>query len=179
MKKKCIVGIIIILFVFGVFGRNTVSAQDLSGKITLLEIVISNLVSRVEALEKRLNALEKGAPVAGNLAPPKKLIPKKEYTSPPSGSGYEDIGKGFFVKNVRFTSFGTNVLFTGEIANRSEKNAHFAKFILEIYDNNNLLYKKEEFTMPDIPKGSVKSFESMLIGIDANAIERYAIKAVE
>jgi len=41
------------------------------------------------------------------------------------------------------------------------------------------LVKKEEFTVPDLPKESVKSFESMLIGVETGLIDRYVIKAVE
>ena len=77
--------------------------------------------------------------------------------------GLKILGMGF-CKECAFNPFGTNVLFTGDIANRSEKNYRFAKFTLEIYDDRDLLVKKEEFTVPDLPKDSVKSFEAMLIG---------------
>ena len=160
-----------------IFG-NVLHAQDVSNKLNMLEIVISNLMARVEALEKRVNALEK------NLSGGVSKMPKKETLSPeppkPSlTNGFEDIGSGFFIRNVRFIPFGVNVLFTGEIANMSEKNYRFAKFKLEVYDDRDLLVKKEEFTIPDIPKDSVKSFEAMLVGVDAGFINRYVIKAIE
>ena len=89
------------------------------------------------------------------------------------------FGNGFFARNVRFNPFGDNVLFTGEIENRSEKNYRFAKFKLEIYDDRDLLVKKEEFIIPDSPKDSVKPFEAMLAGVDAGLINRYVIRAVD
>lgn len=144
----------------------------------MLEIVISNLVSRVEALEKRVSALEKNLST-GVSKVPKNALGNKELSKPSLKDGFEDIGSGFFVRNVRFDQFGSNVLFTGEIANRSEKNYRFAKFILEIYDERDLLVKKEEFTIPDIPKDSTKPFEAMLVGIETGLINKYVIKAIE
>jgi len=157
---------------------NTLCAQDLSNKLNMLEIVISNLIARVEALEKRVNALEKNLS-AGISKVPKKEVPGKEPSKSSLTDGFEDIGNGFFVRNVRFNPFGDNVLFTGEIANRSEKNYRFAKFKLEIYDDRDLLVKKEEFTIPDIPKDNIKSFEAMLVGVEAGLINRYVIRAVD
>jgi hypothetical protein len=168
------VAVPIILFILG----NTVCAQDVSDKLNMLEIVISNLIARVEALEKRVNALEKNLS-AGISKAPRKEVPGKEISKSPLTDGFEDIGSGFFVRNVRFNPFGDNVLFTGEIANRSEKNYRFAKFKLEIYDDRDLLVKREEFTLPDIPKDSIKSFEAMLVGVDAALIRRYVIRAAD
>ena len=160
-----------------IFG-NVLYAQDLSNKLNMLEIVISNLVARVEALEKRVNALEKN--LSGSVSKvPKKEIPSTESPKPSLTNGFEDVGSGFFIRNVRFIPFGINVLFTGEIANMSEKNYRFAKFKLEVYDERDLLIKKEEFTVPDIPKDNVKSFEVMLVGVDAGLINKYMIKAIE
>lgn len=158
------------------FLGNTLSAQDVTNKLNMMEIVISNLIARVESLEKRVNALEK------NLSPgiskaPKKEVAGKEPVKPSLADGFEDVGNGFFARNVRFNPFGDNVLFTGEIANRSEKNYRFAKFTLEIYDDHDILVKKEEFTIPDLPKESIKSFEAMLIGVEAGLIGRYVIRA--
>lgn len=166
------------ILIFPMMLGTSLKAQDTSDKLTMLEIVISNLVARVEALEKRVNALEKNLS-AGVSKAPKKEIPGKEASKSSLTNGFEDIGNGFFVRNVRFNPFGTNVLFTGEIANRSEKSYRFAKFKLEMYDDRDLLVKKEEFTIPDIPKDSVKSFEAMIVGVEAGLINRYVIKMAE
>ncbi|MEP9411380.1 MAG: hypothetical protein HRF42_08255 [Candidatus Brocadia sp.] len=164
----------VILFILG----NAVFAQDAPDKLNMLEIVISNLIARVEALEKRVSALEK------NLSAGVSKMPKKEFSGrvpakPSVADGFEDIGSGFFVKNVRFNPFGDNILFTGEMANRAGKNYRFAKFILEIYDDRDLLVKKEEFTIPDLPKESVKPFEAMLAGVEAGSIYRYVIRVAD
>src|SRR3989339_149989 len=180
--KKFLVGVIAVssmaLLLFPGTPGNTLYAQDASNKLNMLEIVISNLIARVEALEKRVSALEKSSSVGVSKAPKKeasiKEPPKSSFTN-----GFEDIGSGVFVRNVRFSPFGTNVLLTGEMANRSDKNYRFAKFTLEIYDDRDLLVKKEEFTVPDLPKESVKSFEAMLIGVETGLINRYVIKPVE
>ncbi|MBU6392023.1 MAG: hypothetical protein KGQ83_07270 [Planctomycetes bacterium] len=157
---------------------NTLRGQDLSNKINMLEIVISNLVTRVESLEKRISALEKNS--SGTISKPqKKDVPSKDSSKSSPTNGFEDIGNGFFVKNVRFNPFGTNILLTGEMANRSETNYRFAKFKIEIYDDRDLLVKKEEFIIPDLPKASVKAFEAMLVGIETGLINRYVIKPID
>lgn len=177
--KKFLIGLSVLLF--PITFENSVHGQDLSDKINMLEIVISNLVTRVEALEKRISALEKNIS-SGTLKVPKKGIPGDETSKssqPSLKDGFEDVGDGFFVRNVRFNPFGTNVLFTGEMANRSEKNYRFAKFKLEIYDDRDLLVKQEEFTIPDIPKDSIKPFEAMLVGVETGLIHRYKINMVK
>ncbi len=172
--RKIFAGVAVPIILFML--ENTVCAQDVSDKLNMLEIVISNLIARVEALERRVNALEKNLPTGVSKMPGRE-ISGREPSKPSPGDGFEDIGSGFFVRNVRFNPFGDNVLFTGEIANRSEKNYRFAKFKLEIYDDRDLLVKKEEFTIPDLPKERIKSFEAMLVGVDAGLIHRYVIRA--
>jgi len=154
-------------------------AQDLSDKMSMLEIVISNLVTRVEALEKRINSLERNLSGGASKSVKKEGVVVEPPPRPSLPGGFEDVGRGFYVKNTRFNLFGTNVLFTGEVANKSEKNCRFAKFFLEIYDDRDLLIKKEEFTLPDIPKETTKPFEVMVVGIEANSIHRYVVRASE
>ncbi|MGQ3685612.1 MAG: hypothetical protein ACUBOA_11505 [Candidatus Loosdrechtia sp.] len=159
-----------------VFGNGLLYAEDAANKLNMIEIVISNLISRIESLEKRVNALEKKS-VPGTFKTKKEtaIEPKKQVLP----SDLEEIGDGFFVRNVRFQQFGPNVLLTGEVANKSEKNYRFIKFILEIYDLHKLLIKKEEFTIPDLPKDSIKPFETMLTDIDSGLIDSYTIKVFE
>jgi len=179
---KFLVGVMAVssltLLIFSGTTGKTLYAQDSSNKLNMLEIVISNLMARVEALERRVSALEKNTSAGASKAP-KKEAPIKEPSKSALTNGFEDIGNGFFVRNVRFNPFGANVLFTGEIANRSEKNYRFAKFTLEIYDDRDLLVKKEEFTVPDLPKDSVRPFEHMLVGVETGLINRYVIKTIE
>lgn len=172
-KRRVFIGVV--TFIVPFFLENTLGAQDVDNKLNMLEIVVSNLVARVESLEKRLNALEKNVS-PGISKTPKKEVWGKDPAKPALKDGFEDIGKGFFARNVRFNPFSDNVLFTGEIANRSEKNYRFAKFTLEIYNDQDVLVKKEEFTIPDLPKESIKAFESMLIGVEAGLIGRYVIQ---
>ena len=176
--KTILISLIVGMFLF--MSDKKLIAQDSSTKLNMLEIVISNLIARVEVLEKRVSELEKGRGVSsGILKQQKKEIADKEPAKFLSMSGFEDIGRGFFTKNVRFNQFGNNVLFTGEMANKSDKNYRFAKFKLEIYDDKDLLIKEEEFTIPDIPKDTTRNFEAMLLGIEISLIHRYVIKGVD
>ncbi len=174
--RKFLVGLVILII--SAIPENTLHAQDLPNKLNMLEIVISNLIARVDALEKRVGALEKNLS-AGMPKTQKREVTGKDSAKSFLAGGLEDIGKGFFARNVHFTPFGDNVLFTGEIVNRSEKNYRFAKFKIEIYDDNGLLVKKEEFTIPDIPCDSIRSFEAMLVGIEAGLVNKYVIVAIE
>lgn len=178
--KRIIFGFLVSIFPMTLI--HPLYAQDVSNKLNMLEIVVSNLVSRVEALEKRVNDLEKGRGVSSAGSVPKvikKELPAKESSKTAITNGFEDIGNGFSVRNVRFSPFGSNVLCTGEIANRTDKNYRFAKFTLEIYDDRDLPVKKEEFTIPDLPKESVEPFETMIIGVEAGLVSRYVIRPAE
>ena len=79
-----------ILICFGLLLSTTLggtsNAQDLSDKLSMLEIVISNLVTRVEALEKRINSLEKN--LSGGVSKSiKKEVPGGEPSPKPSLPG--------------------------------------------------------------------------------------------
>ena len=81
------------LLIFSGTTGNTLCAQDSSNKLNMLEIVISNLIARVEALEKRVSALEKIPLLALQKAPKKTSI--KEPPKSALTNGFEDIGNGF------------------------------------------------------------------------------------
>lgn len=177
--------IFISFIMFIIISSNTLFAQDVSNKVQLLEIVISNLVSRIESLEKRVNVLEKQLTGAAGVAAPSGEAPKKkmdaevhreDFVAAPVMVGYEDLGDGFFARNVRFSPFGENVLLTGEITNKSGKNYRFAKFKLSIYDDRGVFLKEEEFSIPDIPNESTESFESMIVGLPSAFISKYEIR---
>ena len=153
-----------------IFG-NIIYAQDSSNKLDMLEIVISNLIARIESLEKRVNALEKNLSTGVPKATKKEVSSKESTKLPSLTNGFEDIGKGFSVGNVRFNPFGTNVLFTGEMANRTEKNYRFAKFKLEIYDDRDLILKEEEF---NIWTGTGGNGKSKTISLHQSALGKYS-----
>lgn len=173
--------IFISFITFVIISSNTLFAQDVSNKVQLLEIVISNLVSRIESLEKRVNVLEKQLTGTAGVseAPKKKMdakVHREDFVAAPVMVGYEDLGDGFFARNVRFSPFGENVLLTGEITNKSGKNYRFAKFKLSIYDDRGIFLKEEEFSIPDIPNEGTESFESMIVGLPSAFISKYEIR---
>ena len=112
-------------------------------------------------------------------APKKKMdaeMHREDFVAAPVMVGYDDIGNGFFARNVRFSPFGENVLLTGEITNKSGKNYRLAKFKLSIYDDRGVFLKEEEFSIPDIPNESTESFESMIVGLPSAFISKYEIR---
>ena len=132
---------------------STLYGQDLSNKINMLEIVISNLVTRVEALEKRINTLEKNS--SGVVSKPqKKDVPIKDSSKSSPTNGFEDIGNGFFVKNI--LSADNSIKYTGcdfseiMVDEARKQNVNFiasgqAKFLKA--DANELPFEKETFSL--------------------------------
>jgi len=176
--RRILIGLTVV--VFFIIHNSVLFGQDLSNKLQMLEIVISNLVSRVDALEKRIGRLEKKLSHSDSVSEvPKKKEQKDIKSQTLVNKGYEDIGDGFFVRNVNFSPFSNNVLCTGEVYNKSGKNYRFAKFRLTIYDGQGMIIKKQEFTIPDIPKDSSSTFKIMIVGINSSSINRYELKLVK
>ena len=67
--RKFFVGLVVVIVPM-ILAEVRYFAQDLSNKLNMLEIVISNLIARVEALEKRVNALERN--LSGGVSSAKK-----------------------------------------------------------------------------------------------------------
>ena len=73
--RKFFVGLVVVIVPM-ILAGSSLFAQDLSNKLNMLEIVISNLIARVEALEKRVNALERNLFGGISKAPRKEILTK-------------------------------------------------------------------------------------------------------
>ena len=89
--------------------------------------------------------------------------------------GFENIGSGFFIRNVSFDSFGSSSTVTGEIKNNSKKDYHLATFVMKIYSNSYGMLTSFDFSVRRLKSGDIKTFEEIVTGIRPVDIARYEI----
>src|SRR3989338_4155275 len=133
-------------------------------KLTALEETLHEMALKLEGLEKRLTALEKGTP-----QPPKTT--KAPY-APLKKPGFVDIGQGLTVVNLVYKPVLNDTVFTGKLENGSSKDYQFVLFNVEVLGAN------AAYVM-DIPMGARQSFEVTIYGVSAKDINRYIIKYVK
>ncbi len=86
-----------------------------------------------------------------------------------------DIGKGFFIKNIKFESFGSSSQIRGEIVNKSDSDHGMIDFKVQVYDKENIPLGIQEFAIYGFRKGITKSFEEIIVGVIPKAISKYSI----
>ncbi len=89
--------------------------------------------------------------------------------------GLIDIGRGFFVKNIKFKPFGSSSQISGEIMNKSELDYGMINFKLQPYDMEDVPLGGLEFSVYGFQKGKVGKFEEIIAGIDTTRIAKYSI----
>ncbi len=97
--------------------------------------------------------------------------PAKHATTP----GLIDIGEGFFVKNVKFQSFGSSSQISGEIENKSEMDYGMIDFKLLVYDTETVPLGDLGFSLYGLRKGKVSKFEEIIAGVGPKKIAKYSI----
>jgi len=89
--------------------------------------------------------------------------------------GFEDIGGGFYVRNVFFARFGSSSTVTGEILNNSEKDYYSASFVMKVYSKNYGMITSFDFPVRQLKSGETKPFEEIVAGVRPVDIFRYEI----
>jgi len=89
--------------------------------------------------------------------------------------GFENIGGGFYARNVSFTSFGSSSTVTGEIKNNSKKDYHLASFVMKVYSKDYGMITSFDFSVRRLKSGGIKSFEEIVAGVHPVDIARYEI----
>ncbi len=98
--------------------------------------------------------------------------PSEEHVTTP---GLIDIGRGFFVKNIKFEPFGSSSQISGEIMNKSEMDHGMIDFELQTYDLENVPLGGLRFSIYGFKKGKVSTFEEIIAGIETKRISKYSI----
>lgn len=140
-------------------------------KLTALEESLHEALSKLESLEKRVTALEKGTSQAPKSTKTPSMAPKKP--------GFVDIGQGLTIVNLVYKPVVNGTIFTGELENGSAKDYQFVLFNVEVLDTKGKVLGENASYVMDIPMGTRKPFEVTLYGVEAKDINRYIIKYVK
>ncbi len=89
--------------------------------------------------------------------------------------GFENIGSGFFIRNVSFDSFGSSSTVTGEIKNNSKKDYYLTTFVMKIYSKDYGMINNFDFSVRRLKSGDIKPFKEIITGISPFDIFRYEI----
>ncbi|HLG31311.1 MAG TPA: hypothetical protein VI387_13965 [Candidatus Brocadiales bacterium] len=93
----------------------------------------------------------------------------------PEEEGFQDIGQGFYVKNVRFEPFGSSATLIGEMKNYSNKDYSIAGFTIKVYNSAELLLGSDDFSIKGFKNGEIKTFKQIITGVEPKKIASYSI----
>jgi len=88
--------------------------------------------------------------------------------------GFENLGSGFFIRNVSFDSFGSSSTVTGEIKNNSKKDYNLATFVMKIYGNYGMI-TDFDFSLRRLKSGDIKPFKEIITGVRPVDIAKHEI----
>ncbi len=104
-----------------------------------------------------------------------KSTAKKAWETAKELEGFENIGRGFFVRKVSFTGFGSSSTVSGEIKNNSKKDYNLASFVMKVYSENYGMITSFDFSVRRLKSGDIKTFEEIISGVSPIDIARYEI----
>lgn len=158
------------LYLFMFLGASDPQAVIME-KITALEESLHEALSKLESLEKRVTALEKGTPQAPKTTKAPSTAPKRPRSV--------DIGQGLTIVNLVYKPVLNDTIFTGELENSSARDYQFVLFNVEVLDAKGKVLGESPAYVMDIPIGARKSFEVTIYGVNAKDINRYIIKYIK
>jgi predicted nucleic acid-binding Zn-ribbon protein len=89
--------------------------------------------------------------------------------------GYIDIGMGFFVKDLKFSSFGSSCRVDGEMVNKSERYYSSADFVLKVFNNVGRQLGGHSFSIIALNQDHKKVFQEILTGVNEKEITNYTL----
>jgi predicted nucleic acid-binding Zn-ribbon protein len=93
----------------------------------------------------------------------------------PEEEGFQDIGSGFYVKNITFEPFGSSTTLIGDMKNHTNKDYSIAEFTIKVYNPDDLLLGSDDFSIKGFKKGEVKTFKQIITGVRPKKIIYYSI----
>lgn len=79
--------------------------------------------------------------------------------------GFVEIGNGFYVRKLFFTSFGSSTRVSGEIRNNSKEDYIVATFVMKIYSERYGMLTQFDFSIRRLKSGQIKPFDEIITGI--------------
>ncbi len=100
---------------------------------------------------------------------------EKEYVPTPEEEGFQDVGDGFYVRNVSLLPFGSSSQIKGEIKNLSDRDRSIAAFTIRIFNASDALLFTQDFSIKTFRQGDVRTFNEIVSGYSPLEIARYEI----
>ncbi|MGR3317721.1 MAG: hypothetical protein ACUZ8O_04505 [Candidatus Anammoxibacter sp.] len=113
--------------------------------------------------------------VVKDTSPPKDEKKKFSIKDILTAQGFKDIGGDFFVKDIKFKSFGSSVEVSGVVMNNSKKNYNIANMRIFVYGKRDSFIRSQDFYVKGIKKGNVGSFKEIISGVRIYDVKKYAI----
>lgn len=152
-------------------------ADDVLEKLNSIEIAITNLTKKIDALETKLAAIEK-ALIKTPKEPDKtiKVEPKTKQAAPAGSDDFASIGGGFLLGSVNHKASLGDTIFSGEIENQSIKSYKTAIFNIKVLDEKGATLGGSDFYLQELFMGAKVPFEVTVFGVKKESIARYEIK---
>jgi hypothetical protein len=99
----------------------------------------------------------------------------KERVVTPEEEGFQEIGDGFYMRNVIISPFGSSSQIKGEIKNFSERDRSIATFAIRIFNASDMLLFTQDFSIKTFRKGENRTFNEIISGYAPVEIARYEI----
>ncbi|MCP4365467.1 MAG: hypothetical protein GY800_09245 [Planctomycetes bacterium] len=160
----------------------------LADRLTVLDDFLTATEAQTKTLDilvKRVGNIESNT----GITPPEELYTQVEAEEmateaeaeaarpkTPEEEGYQEIGNGFYVRDVKFKRFGSSAKVTGEIKNLSDSDYQIAIFSLMVYNLDNVLVSDHDFTIKGIKRGGIKKFRETLTGANPGNISKYVVR---
>ncbi len=160
----------------------------LTDRLTVLDDFLSSSEAQTKTLDvlvKRVGNLESDAGISlpeelYTVAEAEEIAQEVEAEAAkpktPEEEGYEGIGAGFYVRDVKFKRFGSSARISGEVKNLSDSDYRIAIFNIMVYNLDNVLVSDRDFTIKGIKRGRVKTFKETLTGGEPGNISKYVIQ---
>lgn len=160
----------------------SVYADDVLEKLNSIEIAILKLTQKIDALEKRLAAIENvllKAPKAKAPAKKSKAKPRPEEATPIGPEAFVSIGGGFLLGNFTYKASLGDTIFSGEIENQSIKSYKTVIFNIKVFNKKETILGGSDFYLQGLYMGAMVPFEVTIFGVGVKSIAGYEINFVK
>lgn len=169
------------LYIFLLLGSlGSLGADDyqtrIMEKVIALEQTLQELMEKIEGMDRRITALEKGAPARRET--PREVKPQ-EGAMEKKAKKLIDIGQGFYVINLDYEGIVENTVFTGELENSGSRDYQFVLIKVEVYDEKGKLLGDNVLNISGMPMGTTKPFKITIYGVNVKDVADYEIKFVK
>ncbi len=164
----------LLLGLLGSLGANGSEARIME-KMIALEETLQELMAKIEDIDRRVTALERG--LSARREAPRVVKPRKGTTK--KGKKLIDIGQGFYVTNLDYEGIVENTIFTGELENSGARDYQFVLIEVEAYDEKGRVLGDNVLNITGMPMGTTKPFKITIYGVNARDVAGYDVQFVK